>query len=198
MTEPEKRRGGGAKMSRSETVTVRLDPRLRYLAELAARVHRRTLSSYIEEAVEEYTKAVELPGSTGAPKTLEGVSTELWDVDAADRLVKLGQHFPALLTYEEQRVWKVLRELIDTREEGSTSPQGQYVLDMEVLRQHWDLINKAAAQGKGPSVVFAAINGDEKARFEITLTGQLIDAVNNPTPEQKKAREVARKKIAKE
>ena len=42
------RKGGGGKLSRSETVTVRLDPRLRYLAELAARLHRRTLSSYVE------------------------------------------------------------------------------------------------------------------------------------------------------
>lgn len=35
-------------MTRSETVTMRLTPKLRYLAELAARKHRRTLSSYIE------------------------------------------------------------------------------------------------------------------------------------------------------
>jgi hypothetical protein len=45
------RKGGGGKLSRSETVTVRLDPKLRYLAELAARLHRRTLSSYIEWAI---------------------------------------------------------------------------------------------------------------------------------------------------
>ena len=45
MTEQEMRKAGGGKLSRSETVTVRLDPKLRYLAELAARIHRRTLSS---------------------------------------------------------------------------------------------------------------------------------------------------------
>ena len=41
-------KGGGAKLSRSETVTVRLDPKLRYLAELGARSQRRTVSSFIE------------------------------------------------------------------------------------------------------------------------------------------------------
>ena len=51
MTEQEMRKGGGGKLSRSETVTVRLDPKLRYLAELAARLHRRTLSSYVEWAI---------------------------------------------------------------------------------------------------------------------------------------------------
>ena len=45
------RKGGGGKLARSETVTVRLDPKLRYLAELAARLHRCTLSSYIEWAI---------------------------------------------------------------------------------------------------------------------------------------------------
>ena len=53
MTEQEMRKGGGGKLSRSETVTVRLDPKLRYLAELAARLHRRTLSSYIEWSIKE-------------------------------------------------------------------------------------------------------------------------------------------------
>ena len=42
--------GAGKK---SEVVTVRLDPKLKYLAELAARKHRRPLSSYIEWAVEQ-------------------------------------------------------------------------------------------------------------------------------------------------
>jgi hypothetical protein len=40
---PESKRKGGGKLSRSETVTVRLDPKLRYLAELAALKQRRTL-----------------------------------------------------------------------------------------------------------------------------------------------------------
>ena len=41
-----KRKGGGGKLARSETVTVRLDPKLRYLAELAARIQRRSVSSF--------------------------------------------------------------------------------------------------------------------------------------------------------
>src|SRR5688500_14283504 len=37
---------------RSAVVGVRLDPKLKYLAEIGARSDRRTLSSYIENAVE--------------------------------------------------------------------------------------------------------------------------------------------------
>lgn len=41
------------KLNRSETVTVRLDPRLNYLTELAGRAQRRTKSSFIEWAIKE-------------------------------------------------------------------------------------------------------------------------------------------------
>lgn len=41
------------KLNRSETVTVRLDPRLNYLTEIAGRSQRRTKSSFVEWAVQE-------------------------------------------------------------------------------------------------------------------------------------------------
>src|SRR4051812_37525690 len=85
MTEQEKRKGGGGKLSRSETVTVRLDPKLRYLAELAARRHRRTLSSYIEWAIEDSLTRVVLQEGTGFNgdhnTTIQEESSLLWDVD---------------------------------------------------------------------------------------------------------------------
>ena len=111
-----KRKGGGGKLARSETVTVRFDPRLRYLADLAARRQRRTLSSYIEWAVEESLFHVVLRGEDGPlPSGLRAGSVgsltdELWDIDEADRLVKLALSFPDLLTHAEQIMWKLIRE----------------------------------------------------------------------------------------
>src|SRR6516165_4850387 len=55
-----KRKGGGAKLVRSETVTVRLDPKLRYLGEIAARKQRRTVSSFIEWAIEDVLRRVSI------------------------------------------------------------------------------------------------------------------------------------------
>ncbi len=46
----------GGKLSRTETVTVRLDPRLNYLCELAGRAQRRTKSGFIEWAVQRAIK----------------------------------------------------------------------------------------------------------------------------------------------
>lgn len=114
MTEQEMRKGGGGKLSRSETVTVRLDPKLRYMAELAARKQRRTLSSYIEWAIEDSLKSVLLYQGTGYQGD-DNVSVaeevgRLWDVDEAERFLRLAIHYPDLLSHQEQEVWKLVQD----------------------------------------------------------------------------------------
>ena len=104
MAKPKK--GGGGKLSRSETVTVRLDPKLRFAAELAARKHRRTLSSFIEWAVEEGIQQVHLDG----PETAYHAMDKAWDVDEADRFAKLALNYPNLLTHDEEILWKLICE----------------------------------------------------------------------------------------
>lgn len=114
MVEQEVRKGGGGKLSRSETVTVRLDPKLRYLAELAARKQRRTLSSYIEWAIEDSLKSVFLHQGTGYNGD-ESISVaeeakRLWDVDEAERFLRLAIHYPDLLSHPEQELWKLVQD----------------------------------------------------------------------------------------
>lgn len=110
MTEQEMRKGGGGKLSRSETVTVRLDPKLRYLAELAARLHRRTLSSYIEWSIKEALDGEVLRQGDGWTLSIGDEAENLWDVDEADRFAKLALRYPHLLSHEEQVRWKLIRE----------------------------------------------------------------------------------------
>ena len=100
------KRGGGGKLSRTETVTVRLDPKLRYLAELAARKQRRTLSSFVEWAIEEILKTIQLPEG----ENLASMAGALWDVDEPDRFVKLALLYPDMLTHDEQVLWKLITE----------------------------------------------------------------------------------------
>lgn len=101
------RRGGGGKLSRSETVTVRLDPKLNYLCELAARAQRRTKSSFIEWSIDHALSVVDVPGLTSG-ETIAQASTSLWDVDEADRLAQLAFHAPVLMTHDEQLVWRLV------------------------------------------------------------------------------------------
>jgi hypothetical protein len=111
---PESKGKGGGKLTRSEVVTVRMDSQLHYLAELAARKHRRTLSSFIEWAVQQSFKTVELYHGNGQDYDesvfLSDVENKLWDVDPSERFVRLAVRYPDLLTHEEQERWKMLTD----------------------------------------------------------------------------------------
>ena len=138
---------------RSEVVTVRLDPRLKYLAELAARRQRRPLSSYIEWAVElSLTKVKPDPDSMSIEtETFADLASTLWDVDEPDRFAKLALSYPDLLNHDEQRLWKLIRESNGLWLSQHTGPSNQWVwtvnesnLDWERLREHWDTFRGVA------------------------------------------------------
>lgn len=110
MTEIKKRKLGGGKPSRTEAVGVRLDPKLKYLAELGARHQRRTLSSYIEWAIQDSLSRITLRLNSGDRTSIAEEASQLWDVDEADRFAKLAFGYPHLLTHEEQVRWKLIQE----------------------------------------------------------------------------------------
>lgn len=148
---------GGAKLSRSETVTVRLDPQLNYLCELAARAQRRTKSSFIEWAIADSLKRVSLPEVPenqrefdGEDPTIQQRKAQLWQVDEPDRLVALALIAPALLTHEEQLIWKILREngyfwkgRFDKQNRWSWEVDDASLI-RDRLRRHWATIQGAA------------------------------------------------------
>ena len=152
MAETDKRKGGG-KLARSETVTVRLDPKLRYLADLAARKQRRTLSSYIEWAIEDSLHRIQLYSTEG--ESLADESAALWDVDESDRFAKLALRHPDLLTHEEQVRWKLIREngliwrgrYADNGGEWTWNVREES-LNFSTLRDHWESFCNAAETGR--------------------------------------------------
>lgn len=85
------------KSRKTDNLTVRFEPRLRYLASLGARSQHRSLSAFVEWAVQEQLKTLEIHG-----KSLLDLS--LWDVDEAARLKLLAINAPNLLTFDEE-VW---------------------------------------------------------------------------------------------
>ena len=112
MADDSKKPASGSKLSRSEITSVRLDPKLRYLAELGAKKQRRTVSSYIEWAVEKSLEQVVLSvGDRNEPDdTLASEAANLWDIDESERFIKLAIRYPDLLDQAEQERWKLLRD----------------------------------------------------------------------------------------
>ena len=93
------RKKGGGKLGRSEIVQVRFDPQLRFIAELAARAEKRTLSSYIELTVFKDTQTRQIDPlvnesflaerNSSNPVTLSEVGTKLWAADEVQRFVNI-------------------------------------------------------------------------------------------------------------
>jgi hypothetical protein len=130
---------GGSKLGRTETVSIRLDPKLRYLAELAARKQRRSLSSFIEWAVEYSLSNVELYHGSGyngddSYSILE-VAQKLWSVDSMERLIRLAIHEPSLMTFENQEMWQFLNDAGLLEPARSRARDGVLVWDWEMLEE---------------------------------------------------------------
>lgn len=107
-------KGAGSKLGRTETVSIRLDPRLNYLCELAARSQRRTKSSFIESMLAEQIQTLVVNkwrgGSYNDSTTFGDIAETLWHVRESQRLVSLALIAPELMTFEEQHVWALIEE----------------------------------------------------------------------------------------
>lgn len=80
------------KKDKTEIVTVRLNPELRFGLELLSRQQHRTLSGVVEWALDQILSR------------REGFNLDkVWDVDEADRLKKLAEYYPHLLNFDEQK-----------------------------------------------------------------------------------------------
>jgi hypothetical protein len=155
---------GGAKTTRTETVTVRLDPELRYLAEIAARTQRRTLSSYIEWAIEKSLEQVLIRDDLPADFTcsIAAHAKDLWDVDEPDRFIKLALIAPGLLNYDEQKLWKLIKE-------NGAMWRGTYNRPESLGEWSWEIkeseINHQALREHWPT--FVAVAGGEASPDEL-------------------------------
>ena len=147
----EKNRKAKAGVPRSEVFALRLDPKLKYLAEIAARKQRRSLANFVEWAIEEALKGVPLAEAdiNGNRPTVANVATQLWALNEPERLRNLATHYPELLSYDEQLVWRVINE--HTTYDGATEEISRFVrekiFDDKLIRACWPEIKAYALEG---------------------------------------------------
>ena len=148
-----KKKGTGGGLTRSQVVTVRFDPKLKFAAELAARKQRRTISSFIEWSVEQAINGLEVAKDINFKSAMDLI----WDVEEADRFVKLALHFPELLTYEEEHLWKLIRDFSqfwcrDCKEYAGVIETNA---DFDLIRFNWKTLQKIVAGEADPSSLSA-------------------------------------------
>jgi hypothetical protein len=146
---------------RSEIVTVRFDPHLKYLAELAARKHRRPLSSFVEWCVEQAVSNVVIAQDRGHDDITVVEADRnllLWDSEEPERLIRLALNYPDLLTFEEEILWRLLRSsgyFWKGRFAGDPPTWGWiaelHSVEWERVRQHWSLLREVAEGNKPKS-----------------------------------------------
>jgi hypothetical protein len=144
-----------SRKTKTETVSVRLDPKLRFMAELAARRQRRTLSSFVEWAIEDslyrvlITQEIDSRGNYKG-KSISEVAATLWDVSEADRFARLAFRYPDLLNHHEQICWKLIREngYLWKGRHGEVGDRTEANLIWARLRETWDLFNAVACGDK--------------------------------------------------
>ena len=111
----EKKRKPKATGSRTEVFAMRLDPKLKYLAEVAARKQRRSLANFVEWSLEQALGTVNLVENDDYNgqhnRSVLNEASKLWDLEPSDRFIKLAENYPELLSYEEQLIWKAIFEV---------------------------------------------------------------------------------------
>lgn len=97
---------------KTETLTLRLDPKIKYTIELMARVKRQSITSVIEAAIEGTAFDLDTPVVVAGKRELWSLSmavSEYWSTDIVARFINLCAFMPELLTYEEQRIWETIK-----------------------------------------------------------------------------------------
>jgi hypothetical protein len=144
---------------KTEVFGMRLDPKMKYLAEIAARKQRRSLANFVEWAIDQALRNVNLhepqEGANNSHCSVAGSGGYLWSMEEADRLINLATAFPELLTYMEQAIWQIIGEhttknadrgrAIGFKHEGK---HGLEVVHVDAVRHCWGRI-KAYASGTG-------------------------------------------------
>jgi len=129
--------GRGERLTRTDVLTVRIDPRLNYLLEIAARFERRTKSSFAECVLEEaVTKKLEQLGGEvfGLDGRSEHLALLLWHPEPWCRLQILAERFPEAMTVQDEETWSFLN---NAEIFWNCSTTGERHLDSLLLRDLW-------------------------------------------------------------
>lgn len=77
--------------TKSETLTLRVSPRMKHLMDIMSRRQRRSLTAISECAIEQFASAEEI-----------GLAESTWSTDAQERTLNLFRAAPNLCTYDEE------------------------------------------------------------------------------------------------
>ncbi|WP_267550427.1 hypothetical protein [Rhizobium rhizogenes] len=89
------------KPSKSETLTIRLDPKTRFMLDFVSRLRGQSITTVVERAISEAANgaSIQSDDSYGAPSTWR----DFWSVTEGERAIKIAREDLLHPTYEEER-----------------------------------------------------------------------------------------------
>lgn len=147
---------------KTETLTLRLDPKAKFTIDMLARIRRQSITAVIESAIDDIASDQDVKfndqGKT-ATWSLGSAITAIWSTDEAERFANLCYFTPELLTYEERRTWETILESRCFFESAATQsatfwkPMDRSI-DLTRLRVYWSyLLEHMAEHGESRTVV---------------------------------------------
>ncbi|MCF6753197.1 hypothetical protein L3X16_11160 [Pseudomonas stutzeri] len=137
-----------AQPKKTETLTLRLDPKMKFAIELLARDQKRTLAGAIEWAVQKALASQQV--TTGADVgNLQMLVDRVWSPDDLERVLYLGIFTEHLLSFEEQCLWLVVRDnphFLEVQERDAAGRIASFVLRKARIDFCRDLIEKRAGE----------------------------------------------------
>ncbi|WP_224787676.1 hypothetical protein [Pseudomonas fluorescens] len=148
---------------KTETLTLRLDPKVKLMIELISRIRRQSITGVVEAAIEEIAFDLDAPfvhGGEAHPMSLLSAVSEVWSTDESERFIQLCHYLPSLITYEEQRLWETIKaskfflipDAGDNAQYWEVSGVGR--IDRQNLRRWWqDLLGHVEDNKESRTIV---------------------------------------------
>lgn len=93
---------------KTEALSIRIEPRMRYGLEILARLQRRAVTGVVEWSIAQAFQNETTRDSKGSEVGFERALDRLWSPNEPERILALRFYYPALMTFEEERLAKVL------------------------------------------------------------------------------------------
>jgi predicted transcriptional regulator len=147
---------------KTEALTLRLDPKVRFLIDLIARQKRQSITGVIESAIELYATNYsvkaglwdeELQDDSVKHHSLYKICNEVYSTDDSFRFMMLYWVCPQLLSYEEKRLSETIYSSRIFWDEYPHSEDRTNDIDTDVLREHWEQLLEHVEEHRSSPVV---------------------------------------------
>lgn len=161
---------------KTEALTLRLDPKMKYQIELLSRIWHQSITGVIEKAVGRVSRDIETKLANNNSMSISALAEIAWAPDDADRIIRMAGLAPHLLSHDEACIWSV----VDAAEDDCffrywVNEKGKLVSirpRMKAIKLSWSLILERAEQVKKAGVA------DEITVFEVeTLAGKPLSEI---------------------